>query len=103
MTIDQLSSEKPQSTATMRDAGANLKVGIYFSPLRAIEKPTGVGRHMARMTEELGRIGTVSASLLVPSDACAAAGGQLPAAVRHLSIRQLPGRERLLPRGEPLA
>lgn len=72
-----------------------MRVAIYASPWRKIEKPTGVGVHIARMSSEVALAEGVTATLLANRADYEQAKSFLPSPLAGARVDYLPGGERL--------
>lgn len=76
-------------------APTEMHVALYASPWRSIQKPTGVGQHLLRMSCEVARAPGVRTSLLATRDDYTAARQYLPPPLDAAPVRFLPGAERM--------
>jgi glycosyltransferase involved in cell wall biosynthesis len=79
----------------LKTSDSEMRVALYVSPWRSIEKPTGVGQHIARMSSEVAGMAGVSASLLATRSDYSQIRGTLPEPLGVMPVHYLPGAERL--------
>src|SRR3990170_4842473 len=75
---------------------AMLRIAMYSSPLRAIQKPTGVGQHIVNMAERLAENDCVSLSLIATRADYEQTKPYLFGRLGAVPVHYLPSAERLM-------